>query len=357
MSLVDYLFIEAAWVASAARFTNTGGTPIHDIADAANGAALSDEYTLTISGVVGGTCTVTVRSKSPNNPYGGPVPWVVNGVALNDGVTKYKNIVPGVLLGFSVTAANGNVGKVFVGAYLDSFDAFGSEAGEPSDPLRHRVVNEGLGPVSEAEARLDTHAVLVWKDAVGNAIRSIKPFAPDAVEKEDGGTTQTLPYVLSISGVAGAGAGKTADLSVDGVLVPAGQLTDLNAVGGPVAVSGDNLAAVLGRRYRFEAPHALASLDFQIDPNCANGDSMKVMIFYARHIQITDEVGGAPNDDGWTTDPVPLTQAGQAVGVIQAAGETFYYSRVVVPAGASAQKNPEPGDVHVRGVETGSAGW
>jgi hypothetical protein len=134
-------------------------------------------------------------------------------------------------------------------------------------------------------------------------------------------------------------------------------LTDLNAVGGPVDVSGDNLAAVTGRRYRFKAPHLLEGLDFQIDPACANGDTANIMIFYSRHVQVTGEAEGAPDDDGWNTVSVPLTQAGQSEGVIQPAGEAFYYTRVVVAAGSSAQKNPQPVSPNLRGVETGAAAW
>lgn len=352
--LDDRLFIDGGWVSSAARRTNTVGTPIYSVADGATGEALADEYTLVFTVVVAGvSATVTVTASSPNNPYGGQAPKVFAGVLLNNGVTTYKNVVPGVVLGFSNTTVNGNTGKVFVGQYLQTFDAFGEDAGVPSDALRHQVVNTGTGPVQEAEAGLKTHSVLVRK--IGNAILNAKPFAEGATEKEDGATTQTLPYVLSISGVAGAGPAKTADLSVDGVLVPAAQLGDLNNAG--AAVSGDNLKAVAGQRYKFLAPHALAGLNFAIDPNCANGDTANIMIFYSRHVQITPELAGAPDPDLWGTDPVPLTQAGQTEGTVQAAGEAFYWSRIVVPDGASAQKNPHPANVALDATETGAAAW
>lgn len=350
--LDDQLFISGAWVSSAVRFTNTSGTPLASVADGATGEALADVYTLAISSVGGGTCTVTVTTASPNNPYGNP-PRVVSGVAI-DGVTQYRNIVPGVLLVFSNTAANGNTAQVSAGLYLGPFDAFGSGAGVPSAETRHRVVNNGTGPVSNAQAALKTHAVLVKK--VGLALISVKPFADGAAEKEaGGGSTQTMPYALTLSGTAGSGGAKTTNLSVDGVLVPAGQLADLNASG--AAVSGTGVKAVAGQSYRFLAPHVLQGLEFSIDPACADGDTANVLIFPARHVQIAREVGGAADAADWGTDPVTLTQAGQSAGVIQMAGEAFYWTRVVVPPGASAQKNPEPMDVSLSATETGSAGW
>jgi hypothetical protein len=99
----------------------------------------------------------------------------------------------------------------------------------------------------------------------------------------------------------------------------------------------------------------LAGLEFNIDPLCADGDEANILIFGARHIQIAPETGGVPG--AWATTPVVLTQAGQAAGVIQPAGEAFYYTRIVVPSGASAEKNPHPGNVSLTATETGSAGW
>lgn len=346
MALEDQLFIMGAWLASAARHTNTTGAPIVSVTDLNTGEALADEYALALSAVGGGTGTVTVNTSSPNNPYKGRV---VAGVAL-DGATVRKDIVPGVGIVFAGTAANGNVATVYVGLYLGAFDAFGVDAGTPFAVTRHRVVNTGSGPVSNAQAALKTHAVLYKQ--IGNALSRVAPFADGATEKETG--VRTAPYNVVISATAGAGAGKTCSVAVDGAVVPAGQLTDLNTAG----VQGGTLVkAIAGQSYRFNAPHALAGLEFSVDPNCANGDEANVLIFNVRHIQIAREVAGAPDDADWGTDPVVLTQAGQPAGTIQPAAEAFFYTRVVVPSGASAEKNPHPANVSITATETGSANW
>lgn len=346
MGLIDQLFISGAWVASAAHFTNTTGAPVVSVTDQNTGEALADEYGLTLSAVGGGTGTVTVSTLSPNNPYKGRV---VAGVAL-DGVTVRKDIVPGIGIVLAVTAANGNVATVFVGLYLGAFDAFGVDAGTPFAVTRHRIVNGGSGPVSNAEAALKTHSVLYKQ--IGNALSRVAPFADGATEKETG--VQTVPYNVTISATAGSGGGKTCSISVDGVVVPAGQLTDLNT---SVLQGGTLVKAISGQSYRFNAPHALAGLEFAVDPNCANGDEANVLVFNVRHIQIAREVAGAPDDGDWGTDPVVLTQSGQSAGVIQPAGEAFFYTRVVVPSGASAEKNPHPANVSITATETGSASW
>jgi hypothetical protein len=350
MPLEDQIFEGAAWVASSVRFSNTTGTPLASASDLADGEALADIYSLAISGVVGGAGTVTVGTDAPNNPYKGRV---ANGVLL-DGVTVYRNIIPGVGLVFSATSANGNVAQVKVGVYFGTFDSFGVGAGVPSAATRHRVVNTGSGAVSGAQVSLKTQAVMYKK--TGNALQLVRPFADGADEKTaGGGSERTMPYALSISNTSGAGSARIADLSVDGVAVPAGQLTDVSA---GVDVSGVGLKAINPAYiYRFKAPHALEGLEFALDAACANGDIANILIFPSRHVQIAREVGGSPDAADWGTDPVILTQAGQAAGIIQPAGEAFYYSRILVPNGASAEKNPMPTNISLSAVETGSANW
>lgn len=344
--LDDQLFIGGGWVSSAARYANTSGAAIAAVSDLNTGEALADEYSLILSAVGGGTGTVTVDTLSPNNPYKGRV---VSGVVLN-GATVNTNVIPGIGIVFAGASANGNAGTVYVGLYLGAFDAFGVDAGQPFAVTRHRVVNTGSGPVSNALASLLTHSVMLRQ--IGNALSRVAPFADGATEKETGDRTQ--PYNLVISAVAGSGAGKTCSLSVDGVVVPAAQLTDLNT---GAAVSGVGLKAISGQSYRFADPHALEGLEFSIDPNCANGDEANVLIFNVRHIQIAREVAGAPDAADWGTDPVTLTQSGQAAGTIQPAGEAFFYTRVVVASGSSANKNPHPANVALTATETGSANW
>jgi hypothetical protein len=181
MALKDQTLVSAVWTDSAVRATNTSGTPLTSAADSGTGEAISDEYTLVLSAVSGGTATVTVSTTSPNNPYNGAV---FTGVAL-DGVTLYRNIVPGAVLVFSGTGANGNTAVVRLGLYAGTFDAFGAGAGVPSAGVRHRVVNDGTGAVSNAKARVLNHAVQVRIG--GHVFEYVRPFAAAATEKVAGG--------------------------------------------------------------------------------------------------------------------------------------------------------------------------
>lgn len=348
MALKDQIFVSGVWVDSAVRFTNDAGTMLTSAQDNADGEALSDDYTLTASAVSGGTGTIAVAASSPNNPYGMTGHNTFTGVVLN-GVTQYRNIIPGLILVFSNTTANGNTSTVHVGVYQGTFDAFGVDAGIPSTALRHQVVNTGTGAVADAVARLLTQAVMIKQ--TGNALAYVKPFADGATEKLAGGSSQTLPYNLTISATAGSGGGKTATLSIDGVAFGAGVLLDITT---GANVSGTGIKAIANYPYRVNSG-PLQGLEFNLDPACANGDEANVLIFPSRYVQIAPETAGSPGT--WGTSDVTLTQAGQSAGVIQPAGVAYYYTRIVVPAGSGAESNPHPAMVALSGTETGAAAW
>lgn len=347
MALKDKILISAVWTDSSVRHTNTGGTMLTSSADNGTGEALADEYTLTASAVAGGTGTITVGTQSPNNPYKARV---VTGVAL-DGATIYKNIIPGVNLVFSATTANGNASSVFVGVYLGTFDAFGGGAGVPSAGTRHQVENTGTGAVSNGVAKLLTQAVLYKK--TGTVFNYTRPFADGATEKTaGGGSNRVMPYALSIAGVAGAGGAKTANLLVDGVVLGAASILDLST---GASVSGTGLKAIApAYAYRIQTG-PLTGLEFALDATCADGDVANVLIFPSRYVQIAPDVAGAAGTYG--TANVTLTEAGQAAGVIQPAGVAYYWTRILVPSGASSESNPYPANVALSGTETGAAGW
>jgi hypothetical protein len=347
MALKDYIFIGAAWVESALRYANLVGALVAAAVDGATGEALADEYTLTLSAVAGGTGTVTVQTLSPNNPYNGRV---AAGVALN-GATTYKNIVPGAVLTFTAGQANGAQSVVKVGQYLGTFDAFGAGAGVPSAATRHRVVNDGTGAVSDAVARLLTQAVMYKQ--IGSALLFVKPFADGATEKLNPGSTRTEPYNLTIVNVAGAGAGKTADLRIDGAAFGAASI--LNVATGALTDSV-GLKAVAGGWTYVVVTGPLTGLEFSLDAACANGDEANVLVFPSRYVQIAaDDGAGAPV--AWGTANIVLTQAGQAAGVIQPGGEAFYHARILVPISSGALSNPHPASVALSGTETGGANW
>lgn len=346
MALEDQTLVGGVWTPTAARAVNTTGAPLTSVADNGDGEAIADVYTLVLSAVAGGTATVTVAASSPNNPYNGKV---VSGVPL-DGATAVTNVVPGLNVIFSNTGANGNVGTVYVGQFLGTFDSFGAGAGVPSASVRHRVLNAGTGAAESAKASLQTQAVMFKK--VGRALQFVSAFAPGATEKvAGGGSTRTMPYALSIANVSGAGSAKVADLYVDGVIVGAGVLTDPNGT----AVGGAGIKAISPAYiYTFNSG-PLTGLQFALDANCANGDIGNVLIFASRDIQIAPEVAGAPG--AFATTDVVLTQSGQPAGVIQAGGEAFFYVRALVPSGESSEKNPLPANVALSGIASTAANW
>lgn len=347
MALRDQTLITAVWTDSLVRMTNDAGTPLVSAVDNASGEAIPDTYSLAISAVAGGTCTVTVNTAFPNNPYKGRV---VTGVPI-DGVTVVKSVIPGVSLVLSNTAVNANAATVRVGINAGTFDAFGIGAGTPSAGERHQVVNDGTGAVANALAGLRTQAIQVKK--VGTVFDYVRPFAQGATEKiAGGGSNRISPYTFTISNVAGAGVAKTADIAVAGVVIGVADILDLST-GAQVGPTGLKAIAP-GYGYRFTAG-PLTGLEFALSSTCASGDAANVMVFSPRYIQIAPDNAGVAG--AWGVVDVVLTQAGQAAGVIQPVGVAYYWTRVLVPAGASSESNPYPGNVALSGTETGAANW
>lgn len=347
--LKDQLFIGGVWVDSAMRFVNDTGTPIHAAASNGDGRAIADVYALDFSSVVAGTSAdVTVSTTSPNNPYNG----LTHSVLLDE-TTIYKDIVPGVDLRFDSAGGflNTWAATVSVGEFLGTFDAFGGGAGTPSAGVRHRVTNDGTGAVSDSEATLLPLAK--WVKKTGDVFDTVRSFAEGATEKQaGGGSNQVVPYLITIDDVAGAGGAKTCTVKVDGVTFGANTLRDLST---GATQNGTNVKAISPGHFYRVVLGDLTGLEFAISANCADGDEANVLIFESRFIQIAPDVAGVAGT--WGTTDVVLTQSGQSAGVIQPAGTAFYWRRVLVPSGGNAESNPYPGDVALKGTETGAAGW
>lgn len=347
--LKDQLFIGAAWEDSVARLTNDTGTPVLSADSNGDGRAIADVYALDFSAVTAGvTGDILVTTSSPNNPYNG----AIHTVDL-DGVTEYNDIIPGVTLIFSNAGGflNTWAATINVGEFLGTFDAFGGGAGVPSAGVRHRVLNDGTGAVSAAEATL--LPIAKWVKKTGIVFETVRNFAEGATEKQaGGGSQQVVPYQITIDDVTGVGAAKTCTVKVDGVTFAADTLRDLST-----GVDQDGLlvkAVAPGHFYRVVLGD-LTGLEFAISENAADGDEANVLIFEPRFIQIAPDVTGSAGAYG--TADIPLTQTGQAAGVIQPAGTAFFWRRVLVPAGGNAESNPYPGDTALKGTETGAAGW
>jgi hypothetical protein len=324
------------------------GTPVVSALANRDGRAIADDYFLTFAAVVVGvSANVTVTTTSPNNPYRHTKAVVL------DGATPHTDVIPGLTLIFS---ANGGftgawTATVKVGEFLGTFDAFGAGAGVPSAGVRHRVLNDGTGAVSNSKARI--LPIVKWVKKVGTVFTGVKPFAEGATEKiAGGGSSRVVPYVLTISAVAGAGAAKTCTVSVDGAAFPAASLRDLST--GNVQ-DGTLVKAVAPGNYYRVVSGPLTGLEFAVDAGVANGDTANVLVFSPRFIEIAPDAAGVAGAYG--TADVVLTEAGQAAGTIQPGGTAFYWRRVKVPAGGNAESNPHPGDVALTGTETGQANW
>jgi hypothetical protein len=206
--LVHELFDGAAWVDSRSRLTNTNGTPVVSATPNGDGRLLGDNYALTFADVVVGvSANVTVGTDAPDNKARRTLAVVL------DGATIHKEVIPGLDLVFSglgtFTAAW--TALVAAGEFLGVFDAFGAGAGIQQVPRRYRVRNIGTGTASNCKAYLPPQ--VKWTKQVGDTFFFVKPFAEGATEKQEGGgSVKVMSYHLSIVGVAGAGAGKTAEL-------------------------------------------------------------------------------------------------------------------------------------------------
>jgi hypothetical protein len=270
--LVDQIEVESVFVDSDVRGQNTtDNNVIVSAVLSGTGEDLSGTYTLVVSSRSGGTGTVTVHASSSNNPYDGKVTASVP----FDGTTEVLNVLPGVTIVFDGDAEDNDEAEVLIGDYKGSFDASGVGAGTPSAGTRHKVVNEGTEEVSEAKAALRTQ--VIYSDKTGRVFEYVKPFAVNATEKvAGGGSSRTMAYALTISGVSGSGAGRVATLSVDGVAVPADALQDLTT--GDLMPGTGIKSLSPGYPYLFvDGP--LEGMEFALDVACANGDLANILVF------------------------------------------------------------------------------
>lgn len=346
MALKDQLYIASVWTDADVQGTNDTGTPVTSAVLTNDGQEISDTYGLAISGRSGSTGTVTV-SASTNNPYNGRV---VTGVAMDD-ATEVTDVVPGVTIVFSSGTVNLDAATIVVGDPYGAFDASGVDAGVPTAGVRHRVVNTGTADVASATAKLLTQSIQVKK--TGLVFDYIGPFAENAVEKTaGGGSSQIIPYALSVSAIAGSGPTKTCTLSVDGVAFTTDQILDLTT-----GVTQDGtLIKALGSSYPYRVVAGdLEGLEFSVDPNCANSNVANIMIFPSRYVQIASDTAGVEGTYG-TTD-VELTEAGQSAGVITPSGYAYFWARYVVPSSANNESNPYPTNIALSASLSTSAGW
>jgi hypothetical protein len=344
--LVDQIFELGVWVNSACRFTNNVGSPISSATPDGSGRAIPDKYTLTFSNINIGakTADCTIATLSANNPHRSQIVGTVP--ILFDGATAHTRVVPGVSIVFTDSPSWVTTwqGEVRVGDNLGVFAASGDEVG-PGTPVRHRVHNDTSGAAADCKALLQAIAIPI---SITNIIFAlVKSAAPSATEKTaGGGSEQVTPYHITVANVAGAGAGKTMDLKVDGGTVAVAALDG--------SYTGTSTGLSVTKHYKITSG-PLQSLEFQLDQSVVGGNQENIMIFEPRHLQIAPDVSGIAGT--FATALVTLTSAGQSAGVIGAAEDAYYWLRANVVEGANAESNPYPCFVFLSGKQTGTALW
>jgi hypothetical protein len=345
--LEDRVFIGGVWVGSDVRFTNDVHTMLVSAILTQTGEDISDAYILTAGAIVAGVGSISIACSPDNLLHQGQVIAGVN----FDGVTEYRNIIRGIILVFSNTTANGDVSTVMVGQFAGQIDAFGAGAGTPFGATRHQAHNPDPTDVSGAVAVIDAEVEYVKK--IGSIFLAVNPYAPGATYKPlGGGSDQVNPYRIEITAVAGAGPTKTVSFTVDGALMAANSIRkvsdgSLSNSTGIKAVAGEIYEVVLGN---------LLGVQFVVDPACALHDTCNLDIFPARYIQITSDVAGSA-DPGWGIADVVLTQTGQTDGVILTGGDAYYWTRYIVPPGASSESNPWQMLVTIKAISSQPANW
>lgn len=347
--LIDQINRGSGFEDAALKLTNTTGTPVATATDAQDGRGIVDNYYLTFDTVIAGvSANVTVDTASPNNPYK-DVTFAVD----LDGVTEYKDIIPGVILVFDDDGGFLDTWEatILLGNYLGAFAANGATAGIPTAGVRHRVENDSANLISGAKARLLTLAR--WVKKTGRVFETVKPFAEDAVEKTvGGGSNRITPYVFTISAVAGSGGAKTCSVSVDAVIFPANSLKNLNT---GVTQDGTNVKAISPGEFYEVVLGDLTGLIFSIDAAVANGNTANVLIFESRFLQIAEDTAGVAGSYG--VADVDLTETGETTGTITPGGFAYYWLRVLVPDGSNTESNPYQADVTLEALEGGAANW
>lgn len=353
MALRDELFLSGVWTESLNRYVNSSGTLLTSVVGTDRAGLIADTYTLVLSAVAGSSATVTISTGSPNNPWNGRV---VAGVTISVAAPLDTTTLPGLGLEYNNTPANGWTSTITVGEQKGTFQAGGASAGVASTGVRHRVTNTGADELLQCKARVLTQAIYLPISGTG-PFNYMEGFADGAVEKTDPDTGQLLPYVLTLSGVTGAGASKTANLSVDGTLMPAASILDLNTM---LEVSGTGLKATdpsTPQKYRV-IDGDLLGLVFSIHESCANANEANLVVVPNRHLQIAPDSAGTEGE--YDTADVDLTTAGETVaGTIPAAGVAYYWTRVEVADGSSGKANPYLCNVALVGNNSSPepAGW
>lgn len=304
------------------RFENTVNTPILSVTWLGNGQAVAGQYDLEV--VAGPAVDITcAHAKNP---------WQDTGVSITaDDATVCKDVIPGVGIVFSSSAAAGWEGRITVGAYMNSSATVADrlnvgivEAGDTSTQRRIAAVNVGDQDSAETEVYslpgfyLDGASV---EDFVSALKCHSDPTRHDIATAGD--------YTITFSGYA-AGPPQTVDVLVDAVKtiedgeMDGSTLYEHGQTGYIDVVDGfEGLGIVFAN-----APGDPSALSWTL--YVRNGHEL---------VEFAPDVAGSPG--AWTSGPLTLTESGESSGVITPSGVAYFWVRTNLPGGET------PGDLRL----------
>lgn len=310
---------------------------------------LPGSYRFEVTDIIGTDAEITITCEDESNPYHG-----LTGLRSFDfGGDSYDNLAPGFSIGLG-DYCNGNgdpvIGdavNVIIGLHRGKIVVDPTADTEYVFISRHTVVNTNDDFVNSnndtntnCKARVLPRIHLypvdsgpIYRADNSTWMRPLPYCDTDAVPKYSGNTL--VPYHLSIQNISGSGTSKICDLYLDGVLVGAGALLNMQT-GATVSGTGIHFPdAGFTSPYSFMYPYKfltgpLKGMVFTMWVGTDTVSEGYVMVIPQNYIEIAPDNDGEPGD--WGTADVVLTETGQSAGTITFGGEAHYWSRVKVPA-------------------------
>lgn len=265
-----------------------------------------------------------------------------------DGATHYRGtILRDVDIVFNDLATSGIVdtstGFFTLGDFLGSF-ADGNPSGSPPGspvygPVRRGLLNTGGTLVEAVTVIASLPHILYWPMAAQGGFDYVKIVLAGAVEKEDVGTLQTLPYRVTFANV-NTGTNRI-DLLVDGDFIEV--LRDLDASPTDTSPSEQILR---NRRYLVESG-GLTGTEFKVSAGIGNAAKSNLTVWETRAGEVAPDHSGDYDEEEFDT-------ADFLVGNLVPSELGHYWIQADANIG-SGQKNPMPVGHGLSWLNTGVA--
>lgn len=331
------------------RYQNTTGSVVSAMTRRLDGRELPDQYTLTLSGVSGGTGTVTVTCGAGTLNYHQNRTKVVN----LDSTTSYKDVVDGVDLKFASGGANGDVAVVYAGRWLGVRDAGNPSGNRLNESTGYNDPGEQTGlpagtevylarvKVKNETTQLATGCKVVikppfhYRATAGAGLLEVDCVGEPTAKIDTGAGNKVLPYAVTFANLDTAATPDEIDVLFGG----SSTWSLIDTMTGTALTSTLQLKRDGTTKYQFTAG-ALIGVTLIIDAAAGNSDTGELRIWPEEWLEIAPDSGGSPG--AWGTSDVTLTQSGQPTGEIASGQGAFYWERVTIPSGAAWARNPHP---------------